>query len=90
MSLILQCGRPMHSPYPGLWEKWTARPTKAQLAELRKLAPKLSDVPDTKLVRIAINGSKFELGDFKQSEIRDGNLESRLRGLGLDVERVVA
>jgi hypothetical protein len=67
---------------------WTAKPTVTQLARVRELAPRLSNVPDSTLLRHAVLRTQFELGRFNESEVRAGDLESKLLALGIQVERV--
>jgi hypothetical protein len=71
-----------------LMATWTAKPTVAQLARVRELAPRLRNVPDSTLLRNATLGTQFELGRFNDSEVRAGDLESKLSELGIRVERV--
>jgi hypothetical protein len=70
-----------------LMATWTARPTEAKVAQLRQLVPMMSLVTDASLLRSSASGTEFELGRFKDGEMRADNLESRLVELGLRLVR---
>jgi hypothetical protein len=66
---------------------WTAKPGGAQLARLKELSPRLRIVADSTLLRHAIEGARFEIGRFNDSEMREMDLDSKLAELGLRLER---
>ena len=71
-----------------LMGSWVTRPDAQKLSELRSLSLRLRTVPDSTLIRNAINGTKFEIGRFNDSEMSALDLEAKLLALGLELERV--
>ena len=71
-----------------LMATWVVKPTATQLDRVRNLSPRLRKVPDSALLRNAIEGTQFELGRFNDSEVRAIDLETKLSELGMRLERV--
>jgi len=71
-----------------LMATWVVKPTATQLDRVRDLSPRLRKVPDSALLRNAVEGTQFELGRFNDSEVRANDLESKLSELGVQLERV--